>query len=89
MKFVLNKCYGGFDLSEEAQKILGQADYEIKRDDPDLLALIKEKGIQFVQGKYAKLKIVEVPESATDFTLDEYDGWERIIYVVDGKLNFV
>lgn len=89
MKFVLNKCYGGFDLSEEAQEILDQADYEIKRDDPDLLALIEEKGIQFVQGKYAKLKVVEVPESATDFTLDEYDGWERIIYVVDGKLNFV
>ena len=89
MKFVLNKCYGGFDLSEEAQEILGQADYEIKRDDPDLLALIEEKGIQFVQGKYAKLKIVEIPESATDFTLDEYDGWERIIYVVDGKLNFI
>lgn len=89
MKFVLNKCYGGFDLSEEAQEILGQADYEIKRDDPDLLALIEEKGIQFVQGKYAKLKVVEVPESATDFTLDEYDGWERIIYVVNGKLNFV
>ena len=89
MKFVLNKCYGGFDLSEEAQEILGQADYEIKRDDPDLLALIEKKGIQFVQGKYAKLKIVEIPESATDFTLDEYDGWERIIYVVDGKLNFV
>lgn len=89
MKFVLNKCYGGFDLSEEAQEILGQADFEIKRDDPDLLALIEEKGIQFVQGKYAKLKVVEVPESATDFTLDEYDGWERIIYVLDGKLNFV
>ena len=89
MKFVLNKCYGGFDLSEEAQEILGQADFEIRRDDPDLLALIEEKGIQFVQGKYAKLKVVEVPESATDFTLDEYDGWERIIYVVNGKLNFV
>jgi hypothetical protein len=89
MKFVLNKCYGGFDLSEEAQEILGQADFEIRRDDPDLLALIEEKGIQFVQGKYAKLKVVEVPESATDFILDEYDGWERIIYVVDGKLNFV
>ena len=89
MKFVLNKCYGGFDLSEGAQEILGQADYEIRRDDPDLLALIEEKGIQFVQGKYAKLKVVEVPESATDFTLDEYDGWERIIYVVNGKLNFV
>ena len=89
MKFVLNKCFGGFDLSEEAQEILGQADYEIRRDDPNLLALIEEKGIQFVQGKYAKLKVVEVPESATDFTLDEYDGWERIIYVVNGKLNFV
>lgn len=89
MKFVLNKCYGGFDLSEEAQEILGQADFEIRRDDPDLLTLIEEKGIQFVQGKYAKLKVVEVPESATDFTLDEYDGWERIIYVVNGKLNFV
>lgn len=89
MKFVLNKCYGGFDLSEEAQEILGQTNYEIKRNDPNLLALIEEKGIEFVQGKYAELKIVEIPESTTDFTLDEYDGWERIIYVVDGKLNFV
>ena len=89
MKFVLNKCYGGFNLSDEAQEILGKAAYEIKRDDPDLLALIEEKGIQFLQGKYAELKVVEVPESATDFTFEEYDGWERMIYVVDGKLNFV
>ena len=89
MKFVLNKCYGGFGLSDEAQEILGKADYDIARDDSALLSLIEEKGIEFVQGERTKLRVVEIPETATDFTFDEYDGWERIIYVVDGKLNFV
>lgn len=32
------------------------------------------------------LKVVEIPDSATDWELSEIDGWEAIIAVVDGKL---
>ena len=39
-------------------------------------------------GPYSDLKIVEIPDSATDFYIDEYDGIEEVIYVMDGKIKF-
>jgi hypothetical protein len=29
---------------------------------------------------------VAIPDEATDWELDEYDGFERVTYVVGGKL---
>lgn len=89
MKLVLNKCFGGFGISDSAAEILGVDEYDfIDRDDENLIALINEKGSDFVSGSFAKLKIVEIPDSYTDYTIDEYDGMERVIYVVNGKLHF-
>ena len=88
MRIVLNKCYGGFGLSKQAIEILGYGNgyYDGRRDDPALLALIDEKGEEWVSGYCADLGVVEIPDEATDWELDEYDGWETIIYVVNGKL---
>lgn len=33
-----------------------------------------------------RLEVVEIPEEATDWEIDEYDGQESITYVVDGKI---
>lgn len=89
MKLVLNKRFGGFGISDSAAEILGIDKYDfIDRNDENLIALIDEKGSEFVSGSFAKLKIVEIPDAYTDYTIDEYDGMERVIYVLNGKLHF-
>ena len=89
MKFVLNKCYGGFSVSKWAAEQLGlESVYEVNHDNPHLIELV-EKFPDKVSGKSAKLKIVEIPDNCTDYELDIYDGIESIIYVVDGKIYHV
>ena len=34
-----------------------------------------------------EFEIVELPSETTDYYIDEYDGYNQLIYVVDGKLN--
>ena len=89
MKVVLNKCFGGFSLSQYAADLLGvdvYGDPDEVRFDPQLVAYIEAFGSKRMSGSYAKLEIVEIPDNYTDYELDEYDGIERITYVVDGKI---
>lgn len=93
MKFVLNKCYGGFGLSDWALWKLDIDPHNINwddfpaRDDPDLITLVTNHGRK-VSGECAALVVVEIPDNTTDYAIDEYDGFETITYVVDGKLNY-
>jgi hypothetical protein len=130
MEIVINKCYGGFNLSVKGQMVYcekkhGQAylykageergmatqvpytddctstlDYyispedhkgmvdlsdinciwrwEIERDDPALIATVKELGEE-ANGNNARLKIVEIPDEVGDnWHIDNYDGMETI-----------
>lgn len=87
MKFVLNKCFGGGSMSEAATEILDRNNhYDFDNTDIDLIALIEKHGSDFCSGSYAKLEVVEIPDDATDWELEEYDGIESITYVVGGKL---
>lgn len=92
MKFVLNKCYGGFSLSEAACECLGCRPYtycnEDLRSNPELLAVIEELG-DAANGSSAKLRIVDLPDGITDWEVDEYDGVESITYVLDGRLHHI
>ena len=36
---------------------------------------------------FERLKVVEIPDEATDYKVRDYDGKEYIDYVLDGKLN--
>ena len=88
MKVIINVCFGGFGVKEEIEKKLGldaMTEDEI-RYNSELIALI-ESG-EDVSGYCAKLKVVELPNDCTDYYIDEYDGNESIIYVVDGKLHW-
>ena len=132
MKVVVNKCFGGFGLSDKAcemvmkRKGLGcfrytQTKYAYKdglneytrrenfknndlfahyqtedlgekvsnlpdatywyygnleRDDADLIAVIEELGEE-ANGRYAELKVVEIPDDV-QWELDDYDGIETI-----------
>lgn len=86
MKMVINTCFGGFGLSEAARVFLNiKYDSNIERDDPMLIICVEALG-EKAFGSCAKLKVVTIPDEATDWELDEYDGAESITYVVDGKI---
>lgn len=89
MKIVINRRFGGFGLSDEALKALGVAyDYEVSRTNPKLIEMI-EKNSDAVSGSFAKLAVVNIPDNATDWKMEDYDGVESIIAVVDGKLVYI
>ena len=85
MKFVLNKCYGGFGLSDWAREQMGCS--EPDRNDPDFVSLV-EKYPDKVSGECAELEVVEIPDDVTDYRFDEYDGFECILYVLNGKIHY-
>ena len=93
MTFILNKCYGGFSLSQFAVDKLGlKSCYGYDFDNSDhqmaeaLASLIEEFGSEKCSGTLAMLHVVKIPDCATDYEIYEDDGYEIIIYVVDGKI---
>jgi hypothetical protein len=82
MKIVINKCYGGYGLSEEAYKALGIVwdnygyDYEDDRTNPKLVEVVEKLG-EAASGRFARLKVVEIPDDI-DFELASYDGLETV-----------
>lgn len=84
MKLVINSCFGGFSIKESIAKKYGFDLYTEKRNNPQLINLI-ESGVD-CNGMCAKLVVIDVPENATDYIIQEYDGYESILYVVDGKI---
>ena len=87
MKLVVNKCYGGFELSKKAEEMLGVDYYDVERNDPKLVQIVEELGEE-ANNNYSELQVVEIPNEATDFDISEYDGIETVIYVVDGKIKY-
>lgn len=91
MVFVLNKRYGGFSLSPFAVEQLGIEDeYSFDASNTQqveaLANLINEYGSEKCSGSSAKLRVIEIPNTFTDYEIMDYDGVETIIYVVDGKI---
>lgn len=89
---VLNGCYGGFDLSPEARKMLktrGVSDWgiiefedECNRTDPQLVQVVHELGDK-ANSSASKLKIEYLPSAdylkiPGAFTIHEYDGMESL-----------
>lgn len=90
MKIVINKCFGGFSVNDNIVKMLNlESRYELEDDrtNAKLIELI-EAG-KNVNGEFSDLVVVEIPEDATDYMIDEYDGYEHVLYVLDGKIKRV
>jgi len=89
-KVVINACYGGFGLSDEAIAMYRErkgiaaderttyAD-ELARDDADLIAVV-EALRENANAHYSELKVVKVPMWLQEkgWTIEEYDGAEHI-----------
>ena len=86
MKLVINTEFGGFSIPEPFCKKYGFAPHDrIARNDERLVNFVGEEGYEIWLGF---LEVVEIPDNATDYFIDEYDGIERVISVVDGKLHW-
>ena len=93
MKVVVNNCYGGFELSEEALKYMNipykkdgrwvfpeDSNYLGSyecRTNPRLVEFIEEFGSDRASGDCSKLGIEEVPQGCL-FRIDNRDGLESI-----------
>jgi len=93
MKVVVNKCYGGFGLSTKARKMLHAEDiakvWELEetenRNNPELINAVETLGDE-VNTRSSELKVVTLPEDTTDWEINEYDGFETVTYVRNGKI---
>lgn len=78
MQIVINRCYGGFELSELAiaqLRDLGHHDPErLPRWDKDLVSVVATLGDE-ANGDFACLTVIDVFEP---FRIHEYDGFESI-----------
>jgi hypothetical protein len=93
-KTVINNCYGGFRLSDEARVLCNELHAARKeprpqcyewigfgsyRFDPILIRVIEQLGSKRASGKYAKLEVVTVCAMHLDNSdFNEYDGLETI-----------
>ena len=84
MKIVINKCYGGFGLSQEAEElyvqkknISGPLRGDILRNDSVLVEVVETLGDK-ASREYSELKVVEIPDDVTDWRIEEYYGLEHI-----------
>lgn len=91
MKVVINKCHGGFNLSDEGIELYGKLSginlyvdgvedyftvYNLNRSDPNLVQVVLTLGDK-ANGTHSKLKVVEIP-SDVKWTIEEYDGMEWV-----------
>lgn len=93
MEIVINTNYGNYGVSNRAANAIRKA-HETEetsgnkfRMSPTLINFIKTYGSKAASASYAHLKIVNIPDDATDWRIQEYDGLESILYVLDGKIH--
>jgi len=98
MKVAINRNYGGFHLSDEAveflkkkgindeEELYGLIYGEFKRNDPLLIETIES--VEHVNNIFSSIEIVEIPDEATDWVINEYDGSETVLYVLNGKIKY-
>ena len=81
MKIVVNKCYGGFGLSDKAKTFLqemgcSEPDY-LERNDPLLVQAVEFLGTA-ASDEYARLVVIEIPDGVL-WEISDYDGMEKVV----------
>lgn len=84
MKIVINSEFGGYGCRVNPLHRDMVHSHANDRTNPELVQFVENN--PFLCGD---LKVVTIPDSATDWQVDGYDGCESIIYVVNGKIHWV
>lgn len=85
MKVILNRCFGGFDLSERARGFLEARrseswDYWVShRDDPALVKCVEALGDK-ADSDYSQLEVFDIPDGIR-YEIIDYDGIEWAVEV--------
>ena len=83
MKIVVNRCFGGYNLSEEAYEYLGLLwtgyglAYCDDRINPKLVKCVETLGRKANGSPAADLRVIEIPNDV-DWEIHDYDGYETI-----------
>lgn len=86
MKVLFNNCYGGFKFSKAFMKAHPEIEgKEYSCTSPELIKMVEDFGLEQASDNFSALAVAEVPDEATDWWIDEYDGYESVYYVIDGK----
>lgn len=81
MDIVVNRSWGQFFVPKEIKDKVGCSVYgDIDRTDEEL--------VKYVETHDSSLKVLSIPDEATDWDIWDYDGMETIIFVVGGKIYF-
>lgn len=84
MEIVINTSYGG--ITEESAAL---------RYNPQFIEEVKSgrfvgRVVEGAFGGYAEtLKVVEIPDEATDHIIVNYDGMEGVIFCCNGKIGVI
>ena len=84
MKIVINGDFGGFGhgiKNKEFREFVNS--FEDSRENPELVTFVENH-----PEDRGDLVIATIPDNATDYTIIENDGYEELIYVVGGKIDF-
>ena len=83
MKIVVNADFGGYgyNVSDQYEDLVER--YENDRTNPELIAFVENH-----PNDCGDLKVRTIPDNTTDWDIQDYDGDETLIYVVDGKIRY-
>ena len=89
MKVIINTCFGGYGIDEALAAGLGYSAYDWDtRTDPQVIAAVEADADAAARDDCAELEVAEIPDTVTDWDIQDYDGYETLIYVVDGKIHY-
>ena len=89
MKVIFNDCFGMFNWNDAALLYFEKHGYDEmacyeyeNRTNPVFVEYVEKHKIRC---NGTDLELAIIPENATDWWIDEYDGLEKVWYVLDGK----
>lgn len=92
MEVIINVSPGWFGFSEEFLERYPEFktfNYENKHEriNPDLIKAIKNFGIYQAEDTFSDLRIVKLPNDISDFSIEDCDGYEWIVYAQNGRIH--
>ena len=85
MKIVLNRAYGGYSADDVSEQFVDLV--ERCKDDRTNAELVN-----FVENNpddCGDLKVINIPDTITDMDIINDIGYEKLIYVLNGKIHYV